>query len=75
MLVYGIVAAALCAGVVVALVVTSLRARDFDRRAQDRDRELVTDCLANAERVIDLTDRAMRRQADDTFGRQPSLPS
>ena len=75
MLVYGIVAAALCAGVVVALVVTALRAREIDRQAHDRDRELVTDCLANAERVIDLTDRAMRRQADDTFGRQPSVPS
>lgn len=74
-LVSGIVAAALCAGVVVALVVTTLRARERERQTSDRDRELVTDCLANAERVIDLTDRAMRRQADETFVRQPSLPS
>ena len=75
MLVYGIVAAALCVGVVVALLVTTLRAREIDRQANDRDRELVNDCLANAERVMDLTDRARGRQVDDTFEPQPSLPS
>lgn len=72
-LVYAIVAGVLCAGVVIALVVTSLRALTTDRLEHDRDRQAVNDCLANAERVIDLTDRAMRRQADGLADRQPSV--
>lgn len=75
MLVYGIVATSLCAGVIAALIVTSLRTRQTDRLEQLRDREQVSDCLANAERVIDLTDRAMRLPADDPPGRQPSIRS
>lgn len=75
MLVSGIVAALLCGGVIAALIVTSVRARQTDRLTQLREREQVSDCLANAERVIDLTDRAMRLQTDGRYARQPSIRS
>jgi hypothetical protein len=61
MLIYGLVAGAALAAVAACLVVHIVRGRRSTQRARHQsDVELVNDCLANVDRVIDLRDKAVR---------------
>lgn len=64
-LVPGLVAVTLCISVAAGLAahaVRSLRGTSQLRRA--REHALVSDCLANVDRIIDLTDEAFRRHGE-----------
>lgn len=62
-IVYALIAAALCVAVVAGLAQHTLRtARAREQARTQTDEAAVSDCLANATVLIDLTDAAMRRR-------------
>lgn len=63
MIIYALIAATLCLAVVAGLAQHTLRTARAREQARTRtDEALVSDCLANATVLIDLTDAAMRQR-------------